>query len=110
MAVFFSNICGFKQLTPFSNWELSNCAQVAEFVKTFLAPELASAYANDEPKEGPITDKRLMKVTEAVFQRMDSRIATELAGGNWDWEHENMLRWQKARNLRFQISWLQDWI
>eukprot|EP00438_Fugacium_kawagutii_P014862 Skav220138 [mRNA] locus=scaffold1320:72380:82436:+ [translate_table: standard] len=54
--------------------------QVAEFVKTFLGPELANAYANDEPKEGPMTDKRLMKVTEAVFQRMDSRIATELAG------------------------------
>lgn len=54
--------------------------QVAEFVKTFLAPELASAYANDEPKEGPMTDKRIMKVTEAVFQRMDSRIASELAG------------------------------
>jgi hypothetical protein len=34
---------------------------VAEFVKTFLAPELASAYANDEPKEGPMTDKRIMK-------------------------------------------------
>lgn len=49
-------------------------------MKTFLGPELASAYANDEPKEGPMTDKRLMKVTEAVFQRMDSRIATELAG------------------------------
>lgn len=34
---------------------------MAEFVKTFLAPELASAYANDEPKEGPMTDKRIMK-------------------------------------------------
>ncbi|CAE7231654.1 unnamed protein product [Symbiodinium natans] len=54
--------------------------QVAEFVRTYLAPELASAYANDEPKQGPISDKRLMKVTEAVFQRMDARIATELAG------------------------------
>ncbi|CAE7557785.1 unnamed protein product, partial [Symbiodinium necroappetens] len=54
--------------------------QVAEFVRTYLAPELASAYANDEPKQGPIADKRLMKVTEAVFQRMDARIATELAG------------------------------
>ena len=30
------------------------CHQVAEFVKTFLGPELASAYANDEPKDrGP---------------------------------------------------------
>jgi len=54
--------------------------QVAEFVKTYLAAELAHAYANDEPKEGPMTDKRLKKVTEAVFQRIDTRISTELAG------------------------------
>jgi len=54
--------------------------QVSEFVKTYLAVELATAYANDEPKEGPLTDKRLKKITEAVFSRLDSRIASEMAG------------------------------
>ena len=32
-----------------------------------------------------MTDKRIMKVTEAVFERMDSRIATELAGAYDAW-------------------------
>lgn len=54
--------------------------QVAEFVKTYLAVELAQAFANDQPTKGPLTDKRVKKLCEAVFQRMDSRIATELAG------------------------------
>lgn len=54
--------------------------QVAEFVKTYLAVELANAMAHDEPREGPLSDKRLKKITEAVFQRMDSRIASELSG------------------------------
>ncbi|CAE8617928.1 unnamed protein product [Polarella glacialis] len=54
--------------------------QVAEFVKTYLAVELANAMANDEPKQGPLSDKRLKKITEATFQRIDARIATELAG------------------------------
>lgn len=90
--------------------------QVAEFVKTFLGPELASAYANDEPKEGPMTDKRLMKVTEAVFQRMDSRIATELAGATWGWGRAgeglpwlyssynpscSLLAWKTNKNYKF---------
>lgn len=39
--------------------------QVVEFVKTFLAPELASAYANDEPKEGPMTETRPARVAES---------------------------------------------
>ena len=32
-----------------------------------------------------MTDKRIMKVTEAVFERIDSRIATELAGAYDAW-------------------------
>jgi len=54
--------------------------QVAGFVKTYLAVELGNALAAEEPKDGPLNDKRLKKATEATFQRLDSRIASELAG------------------------------
>jgi len=54
--------------------------QVAGFVKTYLAVELGNAFAAEQPKEGPLTDKRIKKATEATFQRLDSRIATELSG------------------------------
>lgn len=54
--------------------------QVAGFVKTFLAVELGNALAAEEPREGPLSDKRLKKATEAAFQRIDSRIASELTG------------------------------
>jgi integrin-linked kinase-associated serine/threonine phosphatase 2C len=54
--------------------------QVAGFIKTYLAMELGIAFAADEPKDGPLTDKRLKKATEAAFQRLDTRIATELPG------------------------------
>jgi len=54
--------------------------QVAGFVKTYLAVELGNAFAAEEPKDGPLSDKRIKKATEATFQRLDSRIATELPG------------------------------
>lgn len=54
--------------------------QVAGFVKTYLPVELGNAFAADEPREGPLSDKRLKKVIETVFQRLDTRIATELSG------------------------------
>jgi len=54
--------------------------QVASFVKTYLAVELGNALQAEEPKEGPLSDKRLKKAVEATFQRIDSRIATELPG------------------------------
>merc|ERR1719215_1319084 len=54
--------------------------QVAGFVKTYLAVELGNAFATEEPKDGPLSDKRIKKATEATFQRLDSRIATELPG------------------------------
>mmetsp|Transcript_71226 Transcript_71226/g.230608 ORF Transcript_71226/g.230608 Transcript_71226/m.230608 type:complete len:379 (+) Transcript_71226:838-1974(+) len=54
--------------------------QVAGFVKTYLAVELGTAFGAEEPKEGPLNDKRLKKAVEATFQRLDSRIATELTG------------------------------
>lgn len=54
--------------------------QVAAFVKTYICVELGNALAADEPKEGPLSDKRLKKVVEATFQRLDARIASELAG------------------------------
>jgi len=54
--------------------------QVAAFIKTYLAVELANTFATEEPKEGPLSDKRLKKATEATFQRLDARIATELPG------------------------------
>lgn len=54
--------------------------QVAGFVKTYLPFELGHAFSADEPKDAPLTDKRIKKIIESAFQRLDSRIATELAG------------------------------
>jgi len=55
--------------------------QVAGFIKTFLAVELGNALSAEEPKDGSaLNDKRLKKAIEATFQRLDSRIATELTG------------------------------
>lgn len=55
--------------------------QVAQFVKTFIAVELANAFnAEDGAREEKLSDKKLKKATEATFQRIDSRIATELTG------------------------------
>uniref|UniRef100_A0A7S1F5P1 protein-serine/threonine phosphatase n=1 Tax=Noctiluca scintillans TaxID=2966 RepID=A0A7S1F5P1_NOCSC len=55
--------------------------QVAGFIKTCLAVELANAFAAEEgSKDEPLSDKRLKKATEATFQRLDSRIASELTG------------------------------
>jgi len=54
--------------------------QVAGFIKTFLAVELGNALANDEPREGPLTDKRLKKAVELAFMRLDGRIVVELPG------------------------------
>lgn len=54
--------------------------QVAGFVKNNLPGELANAFAADEPKDAELTDKRVKKVIEATFHRLDSRIASELAG------------------------------
>ena len=50
----FSHSCSSKYSSPIRriSW-VEN--QVAEFVKTFLGPELASAYANDEPKDRDAT-------------------------------------------------------
>jgi len=56
--------------------------QVAGFVKTYLAVELANAFANEEVKEDApaLTDKRIKKIIEATFLRVDNRIAAELQG------------------------------
>merc|ERR1719343_1051158 len=55
--------------------------QVAGFIKTYLAVELGNAISAEEAKEAaPLSDKRLKKVVESTFQRLDSRIATELTG------------------------------
>jgi len=55
--------------------------QVAGFIKTYLAVELGNAFAAEEPKDGSaLTDKNLKRAVEATFQRLDSRIATELTG------------------------------
>merc|ERR1712048_988953 len=55
--------------------------QVAHFIKTYLAMELAAALATAEPKEGgALKDKNLKKAIEAAYQRLDSRIAAELPG------------------------------
>merc|ERR1719343_1860141 len=54
--------------------------QVAGFVKTYLAVELGNTLAAEEPKDAPLNDKRIKRATEAAFQRLDSRIATELPG------------------------------
>jgi len=55
--------------------------QVAGFIKTYLAVELANAFAAEEgDAEKPLSDKVLKKTIEATFQRLDSRIATELPG------------------------------
>mmetsp|Transcript_11175 Transcript_11175/g.25397 ORF Transcript_11175/g.25397 Transcript_11175/m.25397 type:complete len:418 (+) Transcript_11175:79-1332(+) len=55
--------------------------QVAGFIKTYLAVELGSAFATQEgAADAPLSDKRLKKAIEATFVRLDSRIATELAG------------------------------
>merc|ERR1712039_144308 len=42
--------------------------------------ELGNAFAAEEPKDQPLTDKKIKKATEATFQRLDARIATELPG------------------------------
>lgn len=55
--------------------------QVANFIKTFLAVELGNAFnAEDGPREEKLSDKKLKKSIEATFQRLDSRIASELTG------------------------------
>merc|ERR1719210_1206142 len=55
--------------------------QVAGFIKTYLAVELGNAITAEEGKEGsPLNDKRFKKAMESTFQRLDSRIATELTG------------------------------
>jgi len=54
--------------------------QVAMFVKTYLAVELGNAFQAEEPKGEKLSDKQLKKAVEATFQRLDSRIATELTG------------------------------
>jgi len=54
--------------------------QVAGFVKTYLAVELGNTLAAEEPQDAPLSDKRIKRATEAAFQRLDSRIATELPG------------------------------
>jgi len=54
--------------------------QVAGFVKTYLAVELGNTLAAEEPKDQPLTDKRIKRATEAAFTRLDSRIAAELPG------------------------------
>lgn len=55
--------------------------QVAMFIKTYLAVELANAVnAEDGPRDEKLSDKKLKHATEAAFQRLDSRIATELTG------------------------------
>merc|ERR1719324_1737781 len=55
--------------------------QVGQFIKTFLAVELANAFNSEEgAKDEKLSDKLLKKATEATFQRLDSRVATELTG------------------------------
>jgi len=55
--------------------------QVAQFIKNFLAVELANSFnAEDGPKEEKLPDKKLKKAVEATFQRLDARIDTELQG------------------------------
>jgi|Transcript_28960 integrin-linked kinase-associated serine/threonine phosphatase 2C len=55
--------------------------QVAMFIKTYLAVELANAFdAEDGPRDEKLSDKKLKKAVEASFQRLDSRIASELTG------------------------------
>jgi len=55
--------------------------QVGQFIKTFLAVELANAFNSEEGgKDEKLSDKLLKKATEATFQRLDSRVATELTG------------------------------
>ena len=56
--IHFSHSCSSKYSSPIRriSW-VEN--QVAEFVKTFLGPELASAYANDEPKDRDVGMRRL---------------------------------------------------
>jgi len=55
--------------------------QVGNFVKTYLAVELGNAFnAEDGPRDEKLPDKKLKKAVEATFQRLDSRIATELTG------------------------------
>jgi integrin-linked kinase-associated serine/threonine phosphatase 2C len=55
--------------------------QVAHFIKAHLAVELGNAFnAEDGPREERLPDKKLKKATEATFQRLDSRIASELTG------------------------------
>jgi integrin-linked kinase-associated serine/threonine phosphatase 2C len=56
--------------------------QVAGFVKMYLAAELGTAMAAEDPenKEKPLSDKRIKRCVEMAFQRIDARIASELAG------------------------------
>lgn len=55
--------------------------QVAGFIKTYLAVELGNAFnSEDGPKDEKLSDKKLKKAIEATFQRLDSRVATELTG------------------------------
>merc|ERR1719387_3054039 len=55
--------------------------QVAQFVKTFLGVELANAFNSEEGASNEkLSDKKLKRAIEATFQRLDSRIATELTG------------------------------
>lgn len=55
--------------------------QVAMFVKTYLAVELANAFnAEDGARDEKLSDKKLKKAVEATFSRLDSRISTELTG------------------------------
>lgn len=55
--------------------------QVAEFVKTYLPAELGNAIVAEEgPNDVRLSDKRVKKVIESSFQRLDSRIAVELPG------------------------------
>merc|ERR1712048_220976 len=54
--------------------------QVANFIKMYLPVELGIALAGAEPKDAPLNDKRLKKVVESTYQRLDSRIAAELPG------------------------------
>lgn len=55
--------------------------QVANFIKTYLAVEIANAFNAEEcPAGEKLKDKQLKKAIEACFQRLDSRISTELTG------------------------------
>jgi len=70
-----------RDFALFSIFDGHGGKQVAMFVKTYLAVELANALnAEDGPRDEKLTDKKLKKAIEATFQRLDNRIATELTG------------------------------